>query len=448
MDLGTTTPIGGHRAGGDRGRTRALLAAIQADTEAITAHEIARVEQIAAWAVANTVTSLAGAATVREGRLDTGVPIAGDGAPLVSDLELTELCAVLGRSLDSGRHYVGQVIELAFRLPDLHGRTTAGRVPVWKALKIADATRSLPADGAAFVDHHLAQFAGGATWSQVDRLVEEARVRFDPETAAERRRRAADGRHLDVHADQVSYDGTVAVDGELDLADALEFDAALARGAQHLAELGCEESLDVRRSIAAGDLARRDLLLDLPLTEPAAAPTRRRPGRTVELSVHLSEAALAGSDPVARVGNTRTPISPQQVKEWCATPDATVVVRPVVDLAGHEPLDAYEIPDRHRRQVALRDPHCVFPHCTRRAERCDLDHVVPHGQGGATCPCNLAPECRTHHRAKTHRGWSCLVLEPGSYLWTSPHGRRWLVDHRGTRPIAAGNCRGPQPPDQ
>jgi hypothetical protein len=38
-----------------------------------------------------------------------------------------------------------------------------------------------------------------------------------------------------------------------------------------------------------------------------------------------------------------------------------VILRPVLDLAGHQPVDSYEIPDRIARQVKLRDHHCVFP---------------------------------------------------------------------------------------
>ena len=46
---------------------------------------------------------------------------------------------------------------------------------------------------------------------------------------------------------------------------------------------------------------------------------------------------------------------------------------------------------------------------------------------------NLAPLCRRHHRLKTHaRGWTYLALDPGSYLWHSPHGYQFLVDHTGT----------------
>ena len=51
--------------------------------------------------------------------------------------------------------------------------------------------------------------------------------------------------------------------GELDLADALDLDAAVAAGAQALKDLGSTDTLDVRRAVAVGDLARRQLTLDL-----------------------------------------------------------------------------------------------------------------------------------------------------------------------------------------
>ncbi|MEZ5191403.1 MAG: HNH endonuclease signature motif containing protein [Nocardioides sp.] len=105
-------------------------------------------------------------------------------------------------------------------------------------------------------------------------------------------------------------------------------------------------------------------------------------------------------------------------------------------------VDQWEIPDRIRERVLLRDGGCVFPRCGRTARPtahrpgCDADHVLPHARGGPTCPCNLAPLCRRHHRLKTHSAWRYHVVEPGSYHWTSPHGLTFLVDHRGTTDLS------------
>ncbi|PWN00850.1 hypothetical protein DJ010_21185 [Nocardioides silvaticus] len=419
-------------------RSQVLLAEIRQDEQVIRDREIAKVRHIAEWALEHVVDDEADAATLTERGLDTGLPLAGPGAPLISDFAVMELNAVLGRSLDSGRNYVGQVVELSHRLPQLWQRTLDGQVPVWKALRIADLTRSLCEDAAAYVDRQLAISAQGCTWPQIDRLVEEALVRFDPEAAKERRKAAQEHRHVDTGLDAAGFNGTANVSATLDAADALDLENAISRRAKLLGQLGDEDNLDVRRSKALGEIAREDLTLDLHVVDPETGEiTRTVPGRKTELVLHLS----AGDMTVGRFGNTRTPISPEQIKDWLNISGTTVLVRPVVDLAGHQPVDSYETPDRIRRQVTERDHHCVFPHCTKPAARCDLDHVEPHVDGGTTCPCNLAPLCRGHHRMKTAGRAAYRVLHPGTYHWTLESGT-YLVDPTGTHRLT-----GTSPPD-
>ncbi len=191
------------------------------------------------------------------------------------------------------------------------------------------------------------------------------------------------GPHVEVHVDGVSFDGTVRVDAEVDLADASDLEDAIRAGAAEQARLGSKESLDVRRAKALGDLARRQLAFGFDTEEP---------DRAVDLVVHISEDALTGTETVGRCGNTRSPISVEQVREWCGNPNAKVTVKPVVDLADHIHVEAYEAPDRLKDQNALVDVRCVFPRCTKPARRCDTDHVVsyPRGQTSST---NTAPLC-------------------------------------------------------
>lgn len=157
-------------------------------------------------------------------------------------------------------------------------------------------------------------------------------------------------------------------------------------------------------------------------------------GRVSAASVGTPGMSAGG---VGRCENTRSPVLAEQIRSWCGTPGTRVTVRPVIDLAGHEPTDSYEIPARLREQVMTRDPQCVFPSCTRRARRADVDHIVPFEDGGPTCGCNLAPLCRRHHRAKTHAGWTYVMVTPGTYLWTSPTAEKFLVDGHGTFRIPA-----------
>jgi len=230
---------------------------------------------------------------------------------------------------------------------------------------------------------------------------------FDPAEAEKRRRQAADAQH---------------VDGDLDLADALDLNDAITAGAAELGRLGCEESLDVRRSLAAGAIARRELTLDLKTDQPTP------PGRKRELViyVHLSDAGVAG------VENIRSAISVEQVKEWCAGTNTHVTIRPVIDLNEDLHTDAYRPTDVMREQAVLTNATCVYPHFSRPSRSADLDHIEEF-DGHNTDSTNLAPLCRRHHRYKTHAGWTVVRTGPTSFTWTSRHGYTYDWDTSHTR---------------
>ncbi len=166
--------------------------------------------------------------------------------------------------------------------------------------------------------------------------------------------------------------------------------------------------------------------------------------------MHISEQALRshGDFHLARVENHQQVVTADQVRDWCANPDTQVTVKPILDVDQRVHVGAYEIPDRLHDQAAERDLTCVFPWCNHPARRCDTDHVIAHSDGGPTSTDNLAPLCRGHHRLKTHSAWGYTVLEPGSYLWTSPLGYQFLRDHTGTVDVSADRrYRSQHPPD-
>jgi len=413
----------------------ALLAYVGAARQAEARGAARQLAAAVAWAGMHSTDSLDDAATLVPGAEDA-LPIAGEGAPLVAEFSVLEFAAALGLSTDAGRMYLGEAVELAHRLPQLYARVQSLVLPVWKARRIAKSTLDLPMSGAGYVDAHLAPVAHKVSIAQLDRTVEEARVRFDPDEALARQVAAQEGRHFDIETRQVSFDGCVDVHGTLDLADALDLEDAVARRARDLGALGLDAPLDVRRSIAVGDLARRQLSLDLNAEAPADGPGTKP--RQVLLHVHLAEAALAGAGSdldLARVEETRSFVSAEQVKTWCANPDTQVIVKPVIDLADHVHVDAYETPDRLRERQVLLQHTCVFPWCQRRARRADCDHIDPAARGGPTCDCNIAPLCRRHHRAKTHTRWRYDKIDGTSFVWRSPNGLVFGRDHLGTIPL-------------
>src|SRR3546814_6743679 len=87
-------------------RTRAdvLLAELRDGAVVRRDLELTEVRKVAEWALEHTVDVPKDASTLSDRGLDTGLPLAGVGAPLISDFAVMELTATLGRSLDSGRN--------------------------------------------------------------------------------------------------------------------------------------------------------------------------------------------------------------------------------------------------------------------------------------------------------------------------------------------------------
>lgn len=57
-----------------------------------------------------------------------------------------------------------------------------------------------------------------------------------------------------------------------------------------------------------------------------------------------------------------------------------------------------------RRIIEVRDGACSCG-CGTPAEDCQMDHKVPHADGGMTCQCNGHPMCRPSNRHKGRRPW-------------------------------------------
>ena len=112
-----------------------------------------------------------------------------------------------------------------------------------------------------------------------------------------------------------------------------------------------------------------------------------------------------------------------------------------VALVERIPVDAYEIPQRTRDAVRLRNLADVFPYGSCTTATMDLDHTTPYlpmnrgGPPGQTSLANLGPMTRHHHRAVTHGHWGKRQPAPGQYLFRSPKGYLYLVTNQGTLPL-------------
>jgi hypothetical protein len=63
------------------------------------------------------------------------------------------------------------------------------------------------------------------------------------------------------------------------------------------------------------------------------------------------------------------------------------------------------IPDRLRRLLELRDPHCTHPGCQIPARWCEAHHILHWAEGGTTDPSNLRLLCARHHTHAHQDDW-------------------------------------------
>jgi hypothetical protein len=94
------------------------------------------------------------------------------------------------------------------------------------------------------------------------------------------------------------------------------------------------------------------------------------------------------------------------------------------------------IPPHLRRAVILRDQHCGFPGCT--TTECQVHHIIPLSEGGATCLENLTLACTFHHLIAVHAwGWKLILNADGTKTAISRDGRRVLHSHDPPKACAA-----------
>ncbi len=263
------------------------------------AADAAEVEQLRAaveWADLHPAESIHDAALLsRYG--DQPFAVAGPGAPLVAEFCVAEFALAVGLPTETGKAYLGEAVELRHRLPRTWARVVAGDLAAWRARRIARETIALSVAAAGFVDTQVAPYAHRIRPAEVDRLVADAVGRFMPAEAEKARRQAADGRYLAIEHTQVSFVGTSRIHGELDLADALDLETRIAHEAAVLAACGSEETLDVRRSQALGQIARHQTSLDLQAADETT--TVPLPGRPWSTSTSPRTAPSPASKPPA-----------------------------------------------------------------------------------------------------------------------------------------------------
>ena len=311
-----------------------------------------------------------------------------------------DLAAALGISHDAARQLLADALELAHRLPRLWDLVRAGEVPVWRARLIARETVDLSVEAALFADRLIAATPTRIGQVQAARLVQEARLYFDPDRAIADEEEALAKRGVWLR--HAGAPATTDVTMTLDTPDALLFDQTVTQIAADLKGLGDPDTLDVRRAHAVGILADPQHALDLLSGREGAAPSPGARAGATNLYLHLTPADLAsdlggstGAVSIEKLSAATTALLTDWLTRF-AQAGAKITLRPVLDLNSERAVDQHDPPPAMRETVVLRDAHCVFPGCRRDSRACDLDHITEYlpmedgGPPGQTRPGNLA----------------------------------------------------------
>jgi hypothetical protein len=373
------------------------------------------------WAVLHSPDRLDPAESVKPGR-ERARQLGGPGTPQVSEFAAAALGARIGRSPYAAARLIADALDLQHRHPQIWARVLAGEVRASYARHVVARTRDLQPDEAAYVDAGVAESADGRIcWSRFEALVEAKVAQAAPALAREREQRAAKARFARKLAGEAHGMASFLVRADVATIDALE--AAVRARADRLAE-----ELPDAPHLQTDDARRVHAVL---LLATGAAPDTdlRDLLPAVQLFVHLHDGP--DREAIARVEG-HGPVSEQWVRDVLG-PRVRFRIQPVVDLTGQAPVDAYEIPDRHRQAVHLMTPADTFPFASCLSRSMQVDHTLPYDSGGESRLGNYGPMTTHHHRIKTHGRWQVRQPFPGIYLWRDPHGAHYVVDHTGTR---------------
>jgi hypothetical protein len=459
----------------DLDATGLLAAATEAEVASRLA-EVRKLELLSAWAVLHSTDPTEGPDGHIARRTGNVLrQVGGDGTPGVQDFCLGEIALARGAGVTATSNMLADVLDLEHRLPLTWAVTRRGECEVWVARRVAKLSRHLPVDKVGVVDCAISRMI--AT-EGVGRVLEVAEAKvIEADTALHEERCEVERRRRYVGLGRTDEYGLRTLIARLEAGDAAAVDAIVHRVAEIIAPLHPDATPDELRALAFGWLARPaelfillvehsapaddaapEVLFDDPEFEPEPeAPSRAfafpadlldalreldlRPlAPKVVLHVHLHEAALSGADGVARIEGLG-PVTIARLTELLR--GSVVDVKPVKDLSNRVRYTVYEHPESLRDQVHLITCGDYWPFASSTSRKVDMDHPTPydHGDDGRDPPPdqtgshNSGPLGRRHHRWKTHAGYRSRQCGEGRYVWLTPHGQGFLVDHTGTHRI-------------
>ncbi|MGO9351594.1 MAG: HNH endonuclease signature motif containing protein [Mycobacterium sp.] len=255
----------------------------------------------------------------------------------------------------------------------------------------------------------------GRLGAQVDKIV----ARADADAVRRRTEQQAD-REIWIGAEQ---EGLSQIIGSLFTVDAHTLDTRL----NALADTVCAHdprTKEERRADALGALAAGADRLGCRCGRADCAAGKRPAPSPVTIHVIAEQATLngTGTAPASEI-NADGLITPELVAELAKSAKLVPLIHPgdAAPEPGYTPSKALA------DFVRARDLTCRWPGCDVPAVNCQLDHTIPHAQGGPTHAGNLKCYCPTHHLLKTFWGWREKQLSDGTLILTSQAGHTYVT---------------------
>jgi hypothetical protein len=390
-----------------------------------------------------------------------------------------EIGAALHMSQATARARVERALHLVEYIPATLAALRAGQVDSWRTHILVETTADLPDALRAAVERLVLPAGGSRTPSQLRAQVVRTIARLDPNGAADRAERARGRRDVRCRAesdDLALVTANLGAEKAATMMWVLNTMADAARGPSDPRDTGQRRAdaladiFDTLAATGAIDISGCVASNGADATTESGTPENARAGGwrapRVCLTVCVAASTLEGLDDLPAELAGHGVITPDLARAIAksATTVRAILVRPgrygppgdrdlrvgdpetgLVDLGGpcgHPGCsgdrtcgtvldfgrEVYRPPAVTDDHVRIRDRRCRFPGCRMSAARCDLDHVIPFGNGGSTCPCNMRPLCRSHHLAKTFTGWTPRTGPTDTITWISPLGQSYQ-DH-------------------
>ncbi|NBH02628.1 DUF222 domain-containing protein [Amycolatopsis sp. SID8362] len=318
----------------------------------------------------------------------------------------SEVALALSITEHRARAIVSAASALIVRLPRMLNLMDDGRLDLYRAMKVTDATAWLSQEHIGAVDATLEDRVPGRNATQVRRAATYAAAQADPQGAALRTEQKLIERRLALH-----HQDTGVTHISVNNAPTEKATAAYARIDR------AARALKTPQEARSLDQLRADVAMDLLLSGTGGPSERTEVFLHIDLDTYLglseTPAALAGRGPIAAavarniIGGPNTALR-------------RVLTEPRTGQALE--LSPTRYPLHQDEFIRVRDQECRQPGCTRPAQNCGIEATRPVGgaEGTADQPVTY---CSRHRRLKRQPGWDYEITSDGTVNVATPAGQ-------------------------